>query len=79
MLFVLICIYLLFCKWQSDLDHSQNSNNRSSLKNNISSYGPKPLSQRPAAANHRPALRRSLSHKDLKCNDGYSVSNSTPF
>lgn len=61
---------------ESDLDHSQNSNNRSSLKNNISSYGLKPLSQRPAAANHRPALRRSLSHKDLKCNDGYSSQSS---
>lgn len=61
---------------ESDLDHSQNSGNRSSLKNNINSYGLSALSQRPAAASHGPALRRSLSHKDLKYNDGYSSQSS---
>lgn len=33
-------------------------------------------SERPAAASHGPALRRSLSHKDLKYNDGYSSQSS---
>ncbi|KAJ4712523.1 Micronuclear linker histone polyprotein-like [Melia azedarach] len=55
---------------ESDLDHSQHSSNHSSLKNKIDVHS------RSTAQNHRPALRRSVSQKDLKYNDGYSSQSS---
>lgn len=56
---------------QSDLDHSQNSKSRANLKN--TDFGNK-LIHKPVASDQRPALRKSLSQKDLRSYDGYSVS-----
>lgn len=68
--------YLLYVcrKWQSDLDRSQKSGNRPSLKSSINPGGRMSSSHRVAASSNRPALRRSVSQKDLRHNDGYSVS-----
>ncbi|XP_057437868.1 uncharacterized protein LOC130730012 [Lotus japonicus] len=54
---------------ESDLDHSQNSKSRANLKN--TDFGNK-LILKPVASDQRPALRKSLSQKDLRSYDGYS-------
>ena len=59
------------CMAQSDLDHSQNSRSRLNLKN--TDIGNK-LMNKPIASDQRPGLKKSLSHKDLRSCDGYSVS-----
>ncbi|KAJ0048819.1 hypothetical protein Pint_15645 [Pistacia integerrima] len=61
---------------ESDLDHSQSSSNRGSLKSNISVNSQMPSSHRSTASNHRPMLRRSVSQRDLKYHDGYSSQSS---
>ncbi|XP_015577499.1 uncharacterized protein LOC8266349 isoform X1 [Ricinus communis] len=57
---------------ESDLDHSQYSSNRAASKSFSGGSTQVPLSSKAAASNHRQALRRSLSQKDLKYHDGYS-------
>jgi hypothetical protein len=59
---------------QSDLDHSQNSRNHANPRRHSNGNNQVPLSNKTLASNHRPGLRRSLSQKDLKYHDGYSVS-----
>lgn len=59
------------CIIQSDLDRSQNSKSRSNLKK--TDVGNK-LMHKPVASDQRPVLRKSLSQKDLRAYDGYSVS-----
>ncbi|KAH7549753.1 hypothetical protein JRO89_XS13G0076800 [Xanthoceras sorbifolium] len=61
---------------ESDLDRSQNSSNRASLKSNVNGNSHMPISHRPSASNHRPVLRRSVSQKDLKYLDDYSSQSS---
>lgn len=56
---------------QSDLDHSQNSKSRVNFKS--TDIGNK-LMPKQVASDRGPALRRSLSQKDLRSYDGYSVS-----
>lgn len=68
-----IILFVHFLKWQSDLDPSQNYRNRSNLKSFSGGNGQMPSSQKPTVSNHRRLLGRSLSQKDLKSNDGYSV------
>ncbi|KAK8511382.1 hypothetical protein V6N13_013794 [Hibiscus sabdariffa] len=57
---------------ESDLDHSQNSSNRASMKSSIVGNNQISSAHRPTAPNNRQGLRRSLSQKDLKYYDGYS-------
>ncbi|XP_021681032.2 uncharacterized protein LOC110665286 isoform X2 [Hevea brasiliensis] len=57
---------------ESDLDHSQNSKRHATLKSLGGGSSQVPLSNRTATSNHRQVLRRSLSQKDLKYQDGYS-------
>lgn len=64
-------VMYISCMIQSDLDHSQNSRSCSSLKN--TDVGNK-LIHKPVASDQRPVLRKSLSQKDLRLYDGYSVS-----
>ncbi|KAJ7956088.1 Micronuclear linker histone polyprotein-like [Quillaja saponaria] len=61
---------------ESDLDHSQNSGSHANLKNAGSENKRMSLCHKPTASNNRPALRRSLSQKDLKSYDGYSSQSS---
>lgn len=65
-----LCMYIS-CIIQSDLDHSLNSKSRANPKHNDS--GNK-LMHKPVTSDQRPVLKKSLSHKDLKSYDGYSVS-----
>jgi hypothetical protein len=59
------------CGIQSDLDRSRNSKSRANLKNNdIGST----LMQNPVASGQRQVQNKSLSQKDLRPYDGYSVS-----
>lgn len=58
--------------WQSDIDHSQNPKNHTTLKSHGGGSCQVVLSNK--TANHKQGLRRSLSQKDLKYQDGYSVS-----
>ncbi|KAK8511077.1 hypothetical protein V6N11_046400 [Hibiscus sabdariffa] len=57
---------------ESDLDRSQNSSNRASMKSSIVGNNHISSAHRPTAPNNRQGLRRSLSQKDLKYYDGYS-------
>ncbi|GMI72216.1 hypothetical protein HRI_000890900 [Hibiscus trionum] len=57
---------------ESDLDHSQNSSNRASMKSSIVGNNQISSAHKPTASNNRQGLRRSLSQKDLKYYDGYS-------
>lgn len=56
---------------QSDLDHSHNANGRVNAKS--TEIGSK-LLHKPVDSGQKPQLRKSLSQKDLKSYDGYSVS-----
>lgn len=56
---------------QSDLDRSQNSKSRANLKN--IDIGNKVM-HKPVASDQRQVLKKSLSQKDLRSYDGYSVS-----
>lgn len=56
---------------QSDLDRSQNSKSRANVKNNDTANK---LMHKPVALDQRQVLKKSLSHKDLRSYDGYSVS-----
>ncbi|XP_020537495.1 uncharacterized protein LOC105640235 isoform X2 [Jatropha curcas] len=57
---------------ESDLDHSQTSANCATLKSFNGRNSQVPLSNKTGASNQRQGLRRSLSQKDLKNQDGYS-------
>ncbi|KAE8658316.1 DELLA protein GAI1-like [Hibiscus syriacus] len=57
---------------ESDLDHSQNSSNRSSMKSSIVGNNQISSANKTTASNDRQGLRRSLSQKDFKYHDGYS-------
>ncbi|XVF08749.1 hypothetical protein REPUB_Repub07fG0029800 [Reevesia pubescens] len=61
---------------ESDLDHSQNSSNRSSMRSSIGGNNQISSTHKPTASNNRQGLRRSLSQKDLKYRDGYSCHSS---
>lgn len=65
-----LCMYIS-CMLQSDLDQSRNSRSRSNLKN--TDVGNK-LMHKPVASDQRPVLRKSISQRDLRAYDGYSVS-----
>ena len=56
---------------QSDLDRSHNSKSRANPSNN--DIGSK-LMQKPVASDQRHVLKKSLSQKDFRSYDGYSVS-----
>ncbi|KAG8638727.1 uncharacterized protein LOC110599895 isoform X1 [Manihot esculenta] len=55
---------------ESDIDHSQNPKNHTTLKSHGGGSCQVVLSNK--TANHKQGLRRSLSQKDLKYQDGYS-------
>ncbi|XWS37145.1 hypothetical protein CRYUN_Cryun19dG0017900 [Craigia yunnanensis] len=57
---------------ESDLDHSQNSSNRASMRSSIGGNNQISSTHKPTASNNRQGLRRSLSQRDLKYHDGYS-------
>ncbi|XVE56637.1 hypothetical protein DITRI_Ditri04bG0026600 [Diplodiscus trichospermus] len=57
---------------ESDLDHSQRSSNRASVRSPIGGNNKISFTHKPTASNNRKGLRRSLSQKDLKYHDGYS-------
>lgn len=56
---------------QSDLDHSQKAKSRVNLKS--TDVANKPI-HKTVASDQKPGLRRSLSQKDMRSYDGYSVS-----
>uniref|UniRef100_A0A2C9UJ94 Uncharacterized protein n=1 Tax=Manihot esculenta TaxID=3983 RepID=A0A2C9UJ94_MANES len=56
---------------ESDIDHSQNPKNHTTLKSHGGGSCQVVLSNK--TANHKQGLRRSLSQKDLKYQDGYSA------
>ena len=64
---------IYFFKLQSDLDHTQNGSD-TNPKSFSSGNNQTHLSHKPTVSNHRQGMRRSLSQKDLKSCDGYSVS-----
>ncbi|XVF11586.1 hypothetical protein REPUB_Repub08aG0039800 [Reevesia pubescens] len=57
---------------ESDLDHSQNSSTRASMRSSIGGNNQISSTHKPTASKNRQGLRRSLSQKDLKYHDGYS-------
>ncbi|XP_022737594.1 uncharacterized protein LOC111290516 [Durio zibethinus] len=57
---------------ESDLDPSQNSSDRASMRSSIGGNNQMSSTHKPTASNNRQGLRRSLSQKDLKYHDGYS-------
>ncbi|XWS51368.1 hypothetical protein CRYUN_Cryun12cG0170900 [Craigia yunnanensis] len=57
---------------ESDIDHSQNSSNRASMRSSIGGNNQISSTHKPTTSNHRQGMRRSLSQKDLKYHDGYS-------
>ncbi|OAY47919.1 uncharacterized protein LOC110618318 [Manihot esculenta] len=57
---------------ESDFDHPHNSESHTTLKSLSGGSSQVPLSNKTATSNHRQGLRRSLSQRDLKCQDGYS-------
>ncbi|OMO87889.1 hypothetical protein CCACVL1_08701 [Corchorus capsularis] len=57
---------------ESDLDRSQNSSNRASMRNSIGRDNQLSSTNKQTASNNRQGLRRSFSQKDLKYHDGYS-------
>ncbi|KAK9278850.1 hypothetical protein L1049_028429 [Liquidambar formosana] len=62
---------------ESDIDHSQNSSNRASLKAFNNGNSKVSSLQKPTASNHRRVLGRSLSQKDLlKSHDDHSSQSS---
>ena len=67
---VYLCMYTSYLV-QSDLDRSGNSRSRLNLK---STDIENKQMHRPVASDQRPVLRKSLSQKDLRSYDGYSVS-----
>ncbi|KAK8557212.1 hypothetical protein V6N13_013488 [Hibiscus sabdariffa] len=67
-----IVMHLVNLNDKSDLDRSQNSSNRASMKSSIVGNNHISSAHRPTAPNNRQGLRRSLSQKDLKYYDGYS-------
>lgn len=75
-LLIYIYIYMHSCslKWQSDIDHSQNSSSRSNMRGSMGGNNQTSSTHKPTASNNRQGLRRSLSQKDLMYHDGYSVS-----
>lgn len=66
-----VLMYALICMVQSDPDHSQNVKSRINVKS--TDIGNKVM-HKPVASDQRSALRRSVSQKDLRSYDGYSVS-----
>ncbi|XP_021909018.1 uncharacterized protein LOC110823052 isoform X2 [Carica papaya] len=59
------------------ISDSENLTNYGNRRSSIIGNSQMSLSYSRAASNHRPALRRSFSQKDLKCHDGYSSQSSS--
>ncbi|XP_022755937.1 uncharacterized protein LOC111303769 [Durio zibethinus] len=68
-----ICLFsFTYIKDESDLDLSQNSSNRASMRSSIGGNNQISSTHNPTASNNRQGLRKSLSQKDLKSHDDYS-------
>ncbi|GKV05425.1 hypothetical protein SLEP1_g17440 [Rubroshorea leprosula] len=57
---------------ESDLDHTHNSSNHGKIRSSTGGKSQIPSTHKPTALKHNPGLRRSLSQRDLKCQDDYS-------